>query len=64
MNSWLSFLRDTYSSERQIHKKCSNSGSIKRLAKIYKCKKNLGNKRKTEKFSMKNPMHNKTKKRK
>ena len=65
MNSWLIFLRDLYQSDRKIHKSCSNSGDLKRAVKIYNCKKNLGKKnKKTEKFTVKNPMHNKTKKHK
>lgn len=65
MNTWLTFLKNLYSSDRKIHKECSNSGTIKRAVKIYKCKQNLGNKTKKDKelFKGKNPMHNKTKKR-
>lgn len=66
MNSWLIFLRDFYRSEKSLHNKCSNSGSIKRAAKIYKCKKNLANtkKKNTDSFHEINPMHIKTRKNK
>ena len=62
-NAWLTFIRDFYASERRRDpSKCRNSGTLKRVSKIYKCKQKLYNRtaRKTSKFSGKNPMHKKS----
>lgn len=59
MNPWLSFIKDFYASERKRdNTRCRYSGTLKRVSKIYKCKKQLST-RKTvhkEKFSQANPM--------
>jgi hypothetical protein len=59
MNPWLSFVKQFYASERRRDSsKCRNSGTLKRVAKIYKCKKNLGNTtKKSDHFRGSNPMH-------
>jgi hypothetical protein len=59
MNPWLSFVKSFYADERQRDPtKCRNSGTLKRVAKIYKCKKDLANRvtRKVNRFRGKNPM--------
>ena len=46
MNPWTSFIKQFYASERRRDPtKCRNSGTLKRVAKIYNCKKALGNKK-------------------
>lgn len=64
MTLWTSFLKEFYRNERNMYKSCSNSGGLKRAAKIYKCRQNKI--AKTEKkmskpekktFTFTNPMH-------
>lgn len=67
MNPWLEFIKSFYAAERRRDPtNCRDSGSLKRVAKVYKCHKKLSMRKKSTKetFRMSNPMHNKTVKRK
>lgn len=62
MNPWLQFIKQFYASERKRDaSKCRYSGTLKRVSKIYKCKKQLSNRktRKSDKFRGTNPMFKK-----
>jgi hypothetical protein len=58
MNPWLVFVKEFYKAEKKRDPNCSFSGTLKRAAKIYKCKKDIANKpaKTGSKFTMKNPM--------
>jgi hypothetical protein len=59
MNTWLQFIKQFYASERKRDSgKCRYSGTLKRVSKIYNCKKRMANRstRKSDKFSQLNPM--------
>lgn len=59
MNTWLAFIKQFYASERKRDSsKCRYSGTLKRVSKIYNCKKRLSNRktRKSDKFRGTNPM--------
>lgn len=59
MNPWLSFIKDFYASERRRdNTRCRYSGNLKRVAKIYNCKKRMSTRKvvRKEKFSQVNPM--------
>ena len=59
MNTWNSFLRAFYGSDRVKYGKCANTGTLKRASRVYHCqkKKDSKTKRVTDKFRGTNPMH-------
>ena len=60
MNPWLSFIKQFYASEkRRDGSKCRFSGTLKRVSKIYKCKKHMSTRKmyRKDKFHGANPMH-------
>jgi len=64
MNTWVQFFKQYYSGERKRDpSKCRDSGTLKRVSKIYKCMKKMNNrtKKNTDKFRGSNPMHKKRK---
>lgn len=65
MNTWLSFVRAFYASERsKDNSKCRNRVKISEVAKVYNCKKKMGTRKikHGDKFSQMNPMFAKSNK--
>ena len=59
-NTWIQFMRSFYRTERaKDSSKCHNRVTLRQVAKVYNCKKNMANKsvRKNSYFHGMNPMH-------